>query len=1450
MPGDTGMTYPYPYKTGDGEENVKISNLIVTGNSDVNNLTVHGTGSFDDNVVIEGDLTVDGTISGVTVAPHFTATDNQQQYRVNSGSEFDLMHTTSANPTFNLKNNLGSTSSSTLVTDTINNRVINASMANLQTIQSNDINTVNTFATNETVTNSNITNAIIDTSTIDTATVTNATITNGVIDQLNVNDIILNTTQDLMSVSVVTDIAGSRGVIRSFSDAFGLDLKADGPNKSIKLSTDNGVRLSVEDDTVEIYSTTESTDETTGALIVRGGVAVQKNLNIQENWTFEQLKFVFRNLGVDLMTLTPSSLTLITGNLDVTVGTITCQAGGIRTNAGNITAGRLLGQGGTMSCYQLNADLLVSINNVHLKSGGGLNYDFILPNSIGSSGQALTSNGSGSMLTWSQFLKKLTLNVPSFMSVTGSPIDSVAEGTLTIDATTTGTGIIVLNTNPTISGGLNVSGLTTTSSLTVTGTSSLTGNTTINGTLSVLGTTTVNTLNAGNVTCLQLNSSSLATGNVTAGDVTCLALQSTTLQTGTIQAGNCTLGAVQAGNLSCLSFLSTNVATGAIEAVSGFFTANVTTGSLNTGAVVCGNVTAGTIQCVGLTLPTGGISVVVGGITVVGGNMNVAAGTISTGTLDAGCTLTSIGGIKCHQLDCEPYLGINGLINCAFLRCITSALPAGSGSIVSEGEIVCEGTTDSTSTSTGCIRAWGGLGVAKNVYVGGELHVLEAIYGTSGTLTVSDVLQVSAQASCFESFKCLLDDGHVGQQLYNLDVDSSYHFFDCFYNGTSILASSINTCGAFYKDQTFLSLIGTTVAGLGGQTLSTLWKTNLDNGETTFNQNVIINKHLTLGVTGGQSGYINLKGVTSGTVSIKVDNASGTFDFILPTTVGTAGQVLTSNGGTGPMTWSNAGSVTSVAMSVPSFLTVSGSPITTTGTLAVSYSGTALPVLNGGTGTTTSTGTGSVVLSSSPTLVNPTAAICNVGTLNGTGTTQGPNDSLLIGPSGSQNLFIDRNRTGGNFIFGYHTVIDTTESYRYQFYNNSTDRKLLFAILSRGSGSGTDRLLTAVPLNMLDNSPIVMVGSSSGSVAIKPNTTGSSWDFVLPTGAGTAGQVLTSNGGTGPMTWSNAGSVTSVAMSVPSFLTVSGSPITTTGTLAVSYSGTALPVLNGGTGTTTSTGTGSVVLSSSPTLVNPTAAICNVGTLNGTGTTQGPNDSLLIGPSGSQNLFIDRNRTGGNFIFGYHTVIDTTESYRYQFYNNSTDRKLLFAILSRGSGSGTDRLLTAVPFHSTVTTGTAPFNLQSTTLVSNLNSQYWNGATYSQGSWTPSVVYESGSSVSRTVTGQVGKYVTNGSQTTISFWIEQTYSSMTDFVFRIGNLPIASCSTSGIEGYFLGSYQILTSGAFTTSSLYYLLPNAVSQISLTSSPSWSPYNNNPFTAASSGTLRVKGTITYINNNLS
>lgn len=114
--------------------------------------------------------------------------------------------------------------------------------------------------------------------------------------------------------------------------------------------------------------------------------------------------------------------------------------------------------------------------------------------------------------------------------------------------------------------------------------------------------------------------------------------------------------------------------------------------------------------------------------------------------------------------------------------------------------------------------------------------------------------------------------------------------------------------------------------------------------------------------------------------------AYGTGSQAKVTSAGTVGQVLTSNGAGVPKFITPAsGGVTSVAMTVPSVLSISGSPITSAGTLAVGYSGTALPVANGGTGATTLTAN-NVILgngTAAPSFVAPGAS-GNVLQSNGT----------------------------------------------------------------------------------------------------------------------------------------------------------------------------------------------------------------------------------------------------------------------------------------------------------------------------------------------------------------------------------------------------------------------------------------------------------------------------------
>ena len=87
-------------------------------------------------------------------------------------------------------------------------------------------------------------------------------------------------------------------------------------------------------------------------------------------------------------------------------------------------------------------------------------------------------------------------------------------------------------------------------------------------------------------------------------------------------------------------------------------------------------------------------------------------------------------------------------------------------------------------------------------------------------------------------------------------------------------------------------------------------------------------------------------------------NGAASLNELLPSQTGQAGKVLATDGTTTYWTTGGgggggSGTVTSVAATVPAFLSVTGSPITTSGTLAISLSGTALPIANGGTGQTT-----------------------------------------------------------------------------------------------------------------------------------------------------------------------------------------------------------------------------------------------------------------------------------------------------------------------------------------------------------------------------------------------------------------------------------------------------------------------------------------------------------------
>jgi hypothetical protein len=157
-------------------------------------------------------------------------------------------------------------------------------------------------------------------------------------------------------------------------------------------------------------------------------------------------------------------------------------------------------------------------------------------------------------------------------------------------------------------------------------------------------------------------------------------------------------------------------------------------------------------------------------------------------------------------------------------------------------------------------------------------------------------------------------------------------------------------------------------------------------------------------------------------------------------------------------------------------------------------------------------------------------------------------------------------------------------------------------VYSDGAGAGAAVFLASPTISTLAGTLAVANGGTSLTTLTANNVIlgngASAPSFVAPS---TSGNVLTSNG----TTWSSSapatsGTVTSVAASVPSIFSISGSPITSSGTLAMTYSGTALPVANGGTALTAGTSGGVLAYTASGTLAS-SAALTQYGVVYGGG---------------------------------------------------------------------------------------------------------------------------------------------------------------------------------------------------------------------------------------------------------
>ena len=710
----------------------------------------------------------------------------------------------------------------------------------------------------------------------------------------------------------------------------------------------------------------------------------------------------------------------------------------------------------------------------------------------------------------------------------------------------------------------------------------------------------------------------------------------------------------------------------------------------------------------------------------------------------------------------------------------TAFLTVGSGLQIS-------GTTLSSTDAGGTVTSVAGTGTVNGLTMSGTVT-------TSGSLTLGGTLAISN--ADWSGADLSLANGGTGASLSDPNADRIFFWDDS--AGTAAwltVGSGLQISGTSLENTQSGGSV-TSVAGTGTVNGLTLTGTVTTAGSLTLGGTLTINNSdwsgadlaLANGGTGASLADPNADRI------LFWDDSAGAVTWL------TAGSGLTISGTTITAT-SSGGSVTSVAgtgtvngLTLTGTVTSSGD-ITLGGTLAINnadWSGADLSLANGGTGASLTAPTADRIMfwdNSAGAM-----AFLTVGsTMAITGTTVDVS-SVDLASQVTGTLPITNGGTGSTTASGALTNLGLTATATELNYTDGVTSNIQTQLNAKGVGSVTSVGGTGTVDGLTLSGTVTSSGNLTlgGSVSIN-NANWSGTDLSLANGgtgaslvdpnadriffwddsAGSTAFLTVGSGlqisGTTLSSTSAGGTVTSVDVSGGTTgLTTSGGPITGSGTITLA--GT-LAVANGGTGVTTSTGSGSVVLSTAPTLEGTV-------TLNQTNiyTNTSAEINNTIGDKGTF-LNFTQSRSGGasnaNFVLGHggnssgDVEFKNTTSSHIKFYVADVERVRLYAGGALIASSG-------------VTLGTAVDTYNADNTLDD----------YEEGTFTPVVADASAGGNTASVSTINGWYTKVGRQVTVYIAlinINTTGMTAGNFLY-IRNLPFAALNTT--SGNSIGSVEV------------------------------------------------------------